>query len=62
MFRCIFGRLGASVQAVASVSFLTHFAAISKGVLDLRDILFFVLTIAFWLYASAVVIDLKKAD
>jgi ABC-2 type transport system permease protein len=50
------------VDAVASLSFLTHFAAISKGVLDLRDILFFVLTIGFWLYASAVVIDLKKAD
>ena len=36
--------------------------AIGKGVLDLRDILFFLLTIGFWLYASAVVIDLKKAD
>jgi ABC-2 type transport system permease protein len=50
------------VDAVANLSFLTHFSAIAKGVLDLRDILFFVLTIAFWLYASAVVIDLKKAD
>jgi ABC-2 type transport system permease protein len=50
------------VDAVASLSFLTHFASIAKGVLDLRDILFFVLTIGFWLYASAVVIDLKKAD
>lgn len=50
------------VDAVAQLSFLTHFGAISKGVLDLRDVLFFVLTIAFWLYACAVVIDLKKAD
>jgi ABC-2 type transport system permease protein len=50
------------VDAVASLSFLTHFNAISRGVLDLRDLLFFVLTIAFWLIASAVVIDLKKAD
>jgi ABC-2 type transport system permease protein len=50
------------VDAVANLSFLTHFAAIGKGVLDLRDILFFLLTIGFWLYASAVVIDLKKAD
>jgi ABC-type uncharacterized transport system involved in gliding motility auxiliary subunit len=31
-------------------------------VLDLRDVLYFVLTIAFWLYASALVIDLRKAD
>ena len=27
-----------------------------------RDLIYFLLTIAFWLYASAVVIDLKKAD
>ena len=52
----------AVVDAIASLSFLTHFAAITKGVIDLRDVLFFLLTIAFWLYASAVVIDLKKAD
>jgi len=50
------------VDAVANLSFLTHFTAIAKGVLDLRDVLFFLLSIGFWLYASAVVIDLKKAD
>ncbi|WP_395790716.1 ABC transporter permease [Aquimonas sp.] len=50
------------VDAVASLSFLTHFKAISRGVIDLRDLLFFLLTIGFWLAASAVVIDLKKAD
>ena len=52
----------AVVDAIASLSFLTHFGAITKGVIDLRDVLFFLLTIGFWLYASAVVIDLKKAD
>ena len=50
------------VDAIAQLSFLTHFAAIAKGVIDLRDLLFFLLTIGFWLYACAVVIDLKKAD
>ena len=50
------------VDAIASLSFLTHFASISKGVIDLRDLLYFVLMIGFWLYASAIVIDLKKAD
>ena len=50
------------VDAIANLSFLTHFAAITKGVIDLRDVLFFLLTIGFWLYASAIVIDLKKAD
>ncbi len=50
------------VDAVSSLSFLTHFSSIGKGVLDLRDIIYFVLMIVVWLYASAVVIDLKKAD
>ncbi len=50
------------VDAIASLSFLTHFVSISKGVIDLRDLLYFVLMIGFWLYASAIVIDLKKAD
>jgi len=50
------------VDAIASLSFLTHFQAIGKGVIDLRDLLYFGLMIGFWLYASAVVIDLKKAD
>ena len=50
------------VQAVASVSFLTHFDAITKGVIDQRDLVFFVSMIAFWLFANAIVIDLRKAD
>jgi ABC-2 type transport system permease protein len=50
------------VDAISGLSFLTHFDAISKGVIDLRDLSYFILTIGFWLYANAVVIDLKKAD
>jgi ABC-2 type transport system permease protein len=50
------------VDAISGLSFLSHFASIAKGVIDLRDLVYFVLTIAFWLYANAVVIDLKKAD
>lgn len=50
------------VDAIAGLSFLQHFASIAKGVIDLRDVVYFLLTIAFWLYASAVVIDIKKAD
>ncbi|HRQ35267.1 MAG: ABC transporter permease subunit [Chiayiivirga sp.] len=51
-----------AVDAIASLSFLTHFTAIAKGVLDLRDVLFFLLVIACWLIACALVIELKKAD
>jgi ABC-2 type transport system permease protein len=50
------------VDAVAGLSFYNHFLSISKGVIDLRDLIYFALTIAAWLYANAVVIDLKKAD
>lgn len=52
----------ALVDAIASLSFLTRFEAISKGVIDLRDLLYFVTLIAAWLAATAIVIDLKKAD
>jgi ABC-2 type transport system permease protein len=50
------------VDAFAGLSFLTHFQAISRGVLDLRDVVFFLLCIATWLAATVLVIDLKKAD
>ncbi|OUS24951.1 ABC transporter permease [Gammaproteobacteria bacterium 45_16_T64] len=50
------------VDAVAALSFLTHFNAIAKGVLDLRDVLFFLVIIVGWLLATAIVLDMKKAD
>jgi len=50
------------VSAISSFSFLTHFSAISKGVIDLRDIIYFVSLIAFWLFVNAVLIEHKKAD
>ena len=50
------------MDAFAGLSFLTHYQAISRGVLDLRDVLFFLLGIAAWLAATVLIIDLKKAD
>jgi ABC-2 type transport system permease protein len=50
------------VETISSFSFLTHFTAISKGVIELRDLVYFVSLIAFWLFANAVVIDLRKAN
>jgi gliding motility-associated transport system permease protein len=50
------------VDAVASLSFWTHFASIRKGVIDLRDLLYFVSVGAAWLAANAIVLDMKKAD
>jgi ABC-2 type transport system permease protein len=50
------------VDAVASLSFWTHFISIRKGVIDLRDLLYFVSVAAAWLAANAIVLDMKKAD
>ncbi len=50
------------VEAVASLSFFTHFDAISKGVIDLRDLIYFTALVLFFLFVTALVLDLKKAD
>ena len=50
----------ALVNAISSFSFLTHFTAISAGVIDLRDLIFFVSLIALFLAANVVIVDLKK--
>ena len=52
----------ALVDAVASLSFLTHFSSISKGVIDLRDLVYFALLIGVMLHANTIVLQLKKAD
>ena len=52
----------AVVNAVASFSFLTHFESIKKGVIDVRDLIYFVTLICFWLYANVVVIESRKAS
>lgn len=50
------------VDAIASLSFLTHFDSIQKGVIDLRDLLYFAMLIGFFLVATAIVLELHKAD
>jgi ABC-2 type transport system permease protein len=50
------------IDAISSFSFLTHFAAISAGVIDLRDVLFFISLMALFLTANVVVVDLKKSS
>ena len=48
------------IDAIASLSFLTHFDSIQKGVIDLRDIVYFAVLITFWLYATVVILDARK--
>jgi len=50
------------LEFVQSFSFYGHFNAILRGVIDLRDGLFFISVIALFLYANAIIVDLKKAD
>lgn len=50
------------IDAVASLSFFTHFESVKKGVIDIRDLIYFATMIAFWLYANVVVIDIRKAS
>jgi ABC-2 type transport system permease protein len=52
----------ALVDAIASLSFLTHFQSIAKGVIDLRDLLYFAMLIGLFLYATAIALELRKAD
>jgi ABC-2 type transport system permease protein len=50
----------ALVNAIASFSFVTHFLAITQGVIDLRDLIFFFSLIALFLTANVMIVDLKR--
>jgi ABC-2 type transport system permease protein len=50
------------IETIGSFSFLTNFDTISRGLLDVRSIVYFVTLIMFCLFANAVIIETKKAD
>ena len=50
------------IDVVSQMSFLTHFASIERGVLDFRDILYFVSVIFFMLYTNAVVLENRRTS
>ncbi|MBM4226470.1 MAG: ABC transporter permease [Gammaproteobacteria bacterium] len=50
------------VDTISSFSFLTHATSIQKGVIDLRDIVFFTSLIGFFLYANMLAIDARKSS
>lgn len=50
------------VDAVASLSFLSHFSNISRGVIDFRDLVYFGLVIGTFLYANTIILQWKQAD
>ena len=50
------------VDGIASLSFLTHFESISKGVIDLRDLIYFSFLILALLYANTIVLRWRQAE
>ena len=53
---------GTLVEALASFSFFTHFDGISRGLIELRDVVFYASLITVALFLNAVILDLKKAQ
>jgi len=49
------------VSAIESMSFQIHFESIQKGVLEFKDISYFVLLIIGWIVAGTIVLDQTKA-
>lgn len=50
------------VSGVESMSFLTHFEAIQKGMLEFKDISYFVLLIVGWIASSVIILNERKAS
>ena len=50
------------VDGIASLSFLTHFESISKGVIDIRDLIYFGFLILVFLYANTIVLRWLQAE
>jgi ABC-2 type transport system permease protein len=48
------------INAVAHLSMLRHFGSIARGVLDVRDMLYFLLSIVGWLTGGVLLLDLKR--
>ena len=48
------------LDTVVNFSFLDHFRGVARGVIDLRDIVFFVSTIVFFLFANVVAVERRK--
>ncbi|HYZ39570.1 MAG TPA: ABC transporter permease, partial [Stellaceae bacterium] len=50
------------MRGIAQASFLGHFGAITRGVIDLRDLVYFLSIMIAFLCANAILIDLEKAE
>jgi ABC-2 type transport system permease protein len=48
------------LEAARRISLIGRFDSITRGVIAVRDLVFFATFIGFWLYANAVIVELKK--
>ena len=48
------------LEMISSFSFLTHFEGLTKGVINLNNIVYFVSVILLWLFINTLVLDAKK--
>lgn len=49
-------------DAIGSMSILAHFERVTRGVLELPTLVFFLSMIAFWLFATVIAVEQKKAQ
>ncbi|GBL04732.1 ABC transporter permease subunit [Glaciecola sp. KUL10] len=50
------------LDTIASLSFLTHYDAMAKGIISANDVVYYVLSILVWLSAGYLAIESKKAS
>jgi ABC-2 type transport system permease protein len=50
------------VSTIEGMSFSTHFESIQRGMLELKDLAYFVLLIVGWIAACAIVLDERRAS
>lgn len=49
------------ITIVSNLSFLSHFVSMQRGVLDLRDVLYFCSVIFFMLFANGIILQQRRA-
>ena len=49
------------IDIVSNLSFLSHFVSMQRGVLDLRDVLYFCSVIFFMLFANGIILQHRRA-
>lgn len=50
------------IDSITGISFSVHYSSIQRGVVQLKDLIFFASLIAGWLYACKLMLEYKKAS